>query len=517
MSRTKKFIKNSMSTGVLQIVTFTLGLVTSRIMLSCYGSEINGLVSSINQLISYAKLVEAGLSGAAIYALYAPLANNNKKEINNIVSATNKYYIQTGAIFSAIVLGVSFLYPQIVNVTVLTKWETTILVAVLGLSGAISFFISAKYRALFTADQKQYILSYSTILSVLLTTFCIIVFGKGFRINIILLKLIAALTAVVPVFLYIYFAKKYYPYIDIKNADEYKLKSRYTVFINEIFGSIHFGSPIIIITALCNLLEVSVFSVYKVVFSGINSICNALILPMSASFGETLSIEDKRPFQRGYSEFEMVYYAVSTVVYSCTCILILSFVSIYTAGVTDIDYIRPGMAMLFTFDATMANLYGPQAVLVRAGGLFKEVRNQTILQACITIVLGIALTTAMGMPGMLIASAISNAIRVVLIIRLIRKQNYGVSVRQTVKRICVSILAMVIITFPFLCSNYFPVFSFLNIHATNYLMWALCAIPVTLYAILISFVAFYLTDKSTLLKFVQRIFSVVFERHSTDK
>ena len=238
---------------------------------------------------------------------------------------------------------------------------------------------------------------------------------------------------------------------------------------------------------------------------------------MSASFGETLSIEDRRPFQRGYSEFEMVYYAVSTVVYSCACILILSFVSIYTAGVTDIDYIRPSVAMLFTIDATMANLYGPQAVLVRAGGLFKEVRNQTILQACITIVLGIALTIAMGMPGMLMASAISNAIRVVLIIRLIRKQNYGVSVRQTVKRICVSILAMVIITFPFLCSNYFPVFSFLNIHATNYLMWALCAIPVTLYAILISFVAFYLTDKSTLLKFVRRIFSVVFERHSTDK
>lgn len=510
MSRTKKFIKNSMSTGILQIVTFTLGLITSRIMLSCYGSEINGLVSSINQLITYANLVEAGLSGAAIYALYAPLANENKREINDIVAATNKYYIQTGAIFSTIVLALAILYPQIVNVTVLSKWQTSILVAVLGLSGAISFFISAKYRALFTADQKQYILSYSTILAVILNTLLVIIFGKGLRINITLLRFFVAMTSVVPVFVYLIYTKKNYPYIDLKNAGEYKLKSRYTVFINEIFGSIHFGSPIIIITALCSLLEVSVFSVYKVVFSGINSICNALILPMSASFGETLSIKDRRPFKRGYSEFEMMYYAVSTVIYSCAGVLILSFVSIYTSGVTDINYLQPSMALLFTIDATIANLYGPQAVLVRAGGLFKEVRTQTILQACITIVLGIILTKSIGMQGMLVASAISNTIRVVLIIRLIHNQNYGVSIKQTIKRIFVSIVAMIIIILPFVFGNCLRAFSFLQIHASNYLQWALCAIQVTLYAIIVCFIAFYLTDKNTLVQFGKRIVSVIF-------
>ena len=47
------------------------------IMLKYYGSEINGLVSSINQFIVYFNLVEAGLSGAAIYVLYKPLAGKN--------------------------------------------------------------------------------------------------------------------------------------------------------------------------------------------------------------------------------------------------------------------------------------------------------------------------------------------------------------------------------------------------------------------------------------------------------
>ena len=51
-----------------------------------YGSEINGLISSINQLL-YFSLVEAGLSGAAIYALYKPLADNDYKAINGVITA----------------------------------------------------------------------------------------------------------------------------------------------------------------------------------------------------------------------------------------------------------------------------------------------------------------------------------------------------------------------------------------------------------------------------------------------
>ena len=89
-------------------------------------------------------------------------------------------------------------------------------------------------------------------------------------------------------------------------------------------------------------------------------------------------------------------------------------------------------------------------------------------------------------------------------------QNYGVSIKQTIKRIVVSIVAMIIIILPFACGNYLQALSFLQIHASNYLQWALCAIQVTLYAILVCFIAFYLTDKNTLVQFGKRIVSVIF-------
>ena len=52
MGRSKKFMLNSVTTALLQVVTMIAGFITPRFMLTAYGSEINGLISSILQFIS---------------------------------------------------------------------------------------------------------------------------------------------------------------------------------------------------------------------------------------------------------------------------------------------------------------------------------------------------------------------------------------------------------------------------------------------------------------------------------
>lgn len=87
MGRSKKFMLNSVTTALLQVVTMIAGFITPRFMLTAYGSEINGLISSILQFISYFNLVEAGLSSAAVYSLYKPIAEKDYNRINRIVVA----------------------------------------------------------------------------------------------------------------------------------------------------------------------------------------------------------------------------------------------------------------------------------------------------------------------------------------------------------------------------------------------------------------------------------------------
>jgi O-antigen/teichoic acid export membrane protein len=96
VSRTKSFIYNSLTAALLQIFTFIAGFIVPRIILAFYGSEINGLVTSITQFIAYFNLVEAGLAGAAVYALYKPLADEDHKSINAVLSATNRFLLVFG-------------------------------------------------------------------------------------------------------------------------------------------------------------------------------------------------------------------------------------------------------------------------------------------------------------------------------------------------------------------------------------------------------------------------------------
>ena len=65
-----------------QIVTFSLGIIIPRLFLTNLGSEANGLVSSIGQIFACVGLLEAGIGATTMQALYKPISQNDKIEIN---------------------------------------------------------------------------------------------------------------------------------------------------------------------------------------------------------------------------------------------------------------------------------------------------------------------------------------------------------------------------------------------------------------------------------------------------
>lgn len=63
----KKLSYNILFSLLLQIVAVINSFITSKITINYFGSEINGLVSSINQFLNYISLLEGGV-GAVIMA-----------------------------------------------------------------------------------------------------------------------------------------------------------------------------------------------------------------------------------------------------------------------------------------------------------------------------------------------------------------------------------------------------------------------------------------------------------------
>ena len=113
--RSEQALKNMVANLILQVIVLLTGIILPRFFMEAYGSSVNGMITSINQFLAYLGLAEAGVGTASIVALYGPLANNRKKEINAILSATRKYYNRSGIIFLTLVMTLTYVYPFFIS------------------------------------------------------------------------------------------------------------------------------------------------------------------------------------------------------------------------------------------------------------------------------------------------------------------------------------------------------------------------------------------------------------------
>ena len=497
MSRTKKFMYNTVTTALYQIILMIVGFITPKVFLNAYGSEINGLVTSINQFITYFNLVEAGLAGAAVYALYKPLAEQNYPKINAIVSAAKKFYLKAGYIFLGLIFAMALIYPIFVKTGLLSSFEVRLLVLVLGANGVIEFFTLSKYRVLLTASQKTYIISLSSIIYVILNTIIIVILAN-LGVNIVIVKAVAILAILIRSIILMTYVKRKYKYISYKEEPDYQsMDKRWSALFLQVLTAIQNGAPVVISTIFTSLKTVSVYSIYNMVMHGINGVLSIFTSGLSASFGDVIARKEMVTLQKSYREFEFAYYTLITVIYSVSMVMILPFVRIYTEGVTDTNYMLPEIAFLIVLNGLLYNIKTPQGMLVISAGLYKETRVRTLIQALIIVILGIILAPIFGLTGILIASCLSNIYRDIDLIFYIPKHVTKIPAKETIKRVCIMLLNTILIVVPCVI--------LININASNYLQWAFYAVGVTLYAIIIVLINAILFDRVQLSSVLKRI------------
>lgn len=103
-SKDSRIKNNLISSLIYQVVLISLSFLLPRLYLENFGSEVNGVLSTIKQIFVYMVLLEAGVGLATTQALYKKFGEKDYKSANEVLSATNSYYIKTGIIYLAIVL-----------------------------------------------------------------------------------------------------------------------------------------------------------------------------------------------------------------------------------------------------------------------------------------------------------------------------------------------------------------------------------------------------------------------------
>ena len=143
--RSKKALKNIVVSLLQQLVTVITGLIVPRAIIGTFGSNVNGLISSISQFLGYITLLEAGIGPVIKSSLYKPIATRDKNQIEKILKSSQKFFRILSIIFIIYIIVLCFIYPLIVK----EEFETTFtisLILIIAISTFAEYFFGMIYK-----------------------------------------------------------------------------------------------------------------------------------------------------------------------------------------------------------------------------------------------------------------------------------------------------------------------------------------------------------------------------------
>ena len=241
------------------------------------------------------------------------------------------------------------------------------------------------------------------------------------------------------------------------SADDkgYRLDQRWNAFYLQVLGAVQSGAPVIVATfVLQDLALVSVFSIYLLVANGIQSVCMSFINGTQASFGDVIARGQTETLQRTFKELQTISYTCNALICGVALALINPFVGLYTSGITELNYVYPAVGFLAVLNVFLYHLKTPQGLLVVASGMYRETRMQTTIQTLTLLSGSVVGGLVAGMPGILVGCCLSNLYRDLDLLVFIPKVLTKTPIRDTAKRMLVSVVECALIAAPFIAVGY---------------------------------------------------------------
>ena len=438
-------IKKNLAIGIFgQLVTLILGILLPKLVITNYGSEVNGLLSSVTNIYAYIALVEAGVAAASCQALYKPIAENDQERMNAVLSATNLYYYRTGYIYLALIIAFAVVYPLLITTQI--PFVTIVLVILFnGLGNVINYFFHGKYLILLRADGKNYVRTGMELVTNTSKHLRKIIFIKlGY--NVLYVQFAAMLVSFVQMVYITYYIKKHYGWINLSVVPaKQSISQSKNVFVHEINYLITSNVDTVLLTIFKTLRTVSVYSLYNLLFSTINRLLRVVRDSIEFKIAH-LYHEDKFKFDKAFYAFEVYYITFSFAVFSIANYFVLPFVELYTKNVTDVEYVIPVLPILFVLINLLSAGRYPADALVHIAGHFKQTQKSAVIETVINLVVSIALVRIWGIIGVLIGTIVSSIYRTNYLICYVNKNIIQRKNQSSYLCWCISFFVFLIIT-----------------------------------------------------------------------
>lgn len=409
--KNKATLLNMISGMVLQFFTLVSGFILPKIILTCFGSEVNGLVSSLNQFLSYITLVEGGITGVIIANLYKPIVEQDNNKISSVLVTADRFYKKISALFIGYSVVLSIVYPLYFKTEFKFAYVCS-LTLILSLTLLIQYMYSLTLRTLLNADKKGYVVNFTQTLIVIFNVLFALISVFIYP-SIHVLKLISGSLFLLQPLIFNRYVKKNYT-IDWKvEPDNSLIKSRWNGFAINLAAFIHNSTDVTVLTFLANLKTVSIYSVYSLVSSGIKQVIDACLSGIAHTVGQAYAKKNWKELNQKLDIYEYIVFVLVFFLFTVTALLITPFVRLYTRGIVDTEYNQPLFGFLLVLSEALYLVKLPHLNLAYSANKFKEITVPAYIEATLNIVISVALVKKLGLIGVTIGTIVGMTYRMV--------------------------------------------------------------------------------------------------------
>lgn len=442
--RSRRLFINIVTNLLLEAVIIVHGFIIPKIILSYFGSGVNGLLSSITQFLAYISLLEAGFGPVVKAMLYKPIALKKIEDIKRILKSAEIFFRRIALIFLVYMAGLCVVYPLFVS-SEFDRVYTISLIVIIGISTFAEYFFGMTYKLFLQAKQKLFIVSFiqiSTYIASIITVIVLAKYGAGVH----LIKLVSGLIFIARPIIQNYYVRKKY-LIDLKDVQTIRIQQKWDGLAQHIAWVIHSNTDVAVLTFFSTLEEVSVYSVYYLVIKGVKSLVQAFANGIDSTFGDMIAKNEHENLNKKFAVYELLYGAIGTVLFSVTMVSITSFVLLYTKNVNDANYARPVFGIILTIGEYFWIIRQPYNNLIKAAGKFKETRVGAWLECIVNIVVSIILVKWLGLIGVAIGTLVAMTIRTCEFIYFSNKCILKRPVQKSILKLAIQLIEMAAITF----------------------------------------------------------------------
>ena len=474
-SMKNKLFLNTISSFLLQIITLICGFILPRLILEAYGSETNGLVQSVAQFLGVISFLELGVGQVIQSALYRPLTQKDTVVISSVVVSGEKFFRRIAHILAVYVVILIFIYPLISNQNFGWFFTATLIISMC-IGSFAQYYFGIIDKILLNADQSGYIQYSTQIIALILNTVLSVVIVKAGA-SIQFVKLTSSLVFLtVPVLLRLYINKHYNIDRKIKYEKE-PITQKWNGIAQHISAFILNGTDTIVLTVFSTLSNVSIYSVYNMIALGMHQLYQAATNGLHSYIGHLWASQDLIKLNKVFAYVEMGLHFSTVFLFSCTGILIVPFVSVYTSGISDTNYIQPLFGVLMVIAHASQCLKTTYNMVILAGGHYKQVQSCHIVSAILNAAISVVGVYFYGLIGVAIGTVISMCYQLVWMAIYDSKNLIKWPIRNFIKQITVDIVTVFIIV---------AVTSWIELGDVNYFSWLFMAVKVGTIALLVT-------------------------------